>query len=83
MAIKAHKRPSGYGSVLTLCRAASLSTIFVEQLSSYCSASYILGLLHACLLSSTAAGKTSTAAKVWGFFHANNEDKVRLLSSFL
>lgn len=53
-----------------------LSTVFVEQLSDSCSASYILSLLHDRLLFSTTAGKTSTATKVWGFFHANNEDKI-------
>lgn len=81
---KVHKRRSGRGSVLTLCRAAPLSTIFVEHLSSYRSASYAVSLLRdRLLLSSTAAEKTSTATKAWVFFHANNEDKIRVLSSFL
>lgn len=62
---KAHKKPSSHGSVVALCRAASLNTIFVEQISNA-----LLPTYSACCLTASSLlllGRRALPQKRGGF----------------
>lgn len=63
---KVHKKPSSHGSVVALCRAASLNTIFVEQISNA-----LLPTYSACYLTASSLllllGRRALPQKCGGF----------------